>query len=70
MRHRPSSSIRNADERHIGGLASGYSRIGDMETAMPYFEQYLAARPYVPLFTAECCSRCITNPTLPATASG
>ena len=30
----------------IGGLASGYSRIGDMETSMPYFEQYLAARPY------------------------
>ena len=30
----------------IGALASGYSRIGDMETAMPYYEQYMAARPY------------------------
>jgi predicted O-linked N-acetylglucosamine transferase (SPINDLY family) len=30
----------------IGALALGYSRIGDMETAMPYYEQYLAARPY------------------------
>lgn len=30
----------------LGALASGYSRIGDMETAMPYYEQCMAARPY------------------------